>query len=147
MKKLIYTVALVVMGITASYAQDKTGPQRPNETPEQRAEKLATALQTKLSLTADQKQKVQALELERIKKSDELRKSEDGDRKDKMEKRKALMKASKDQLDAVLTPEQKTKMEALRQEGKDKLKSDRHGKGPKDKKGPKDDKTPVPVNN
>jgi protein CpxP len=146
MKKLIYTVALVVMGITASYAQDKSGPRRPNETPEQRAEKHATALQTQLSLTADQKQKVQALELERIKKSEEWRKSDDGDRKGKMEERKAFMKASKDKMDAILTAEQKTKLEASRKEMRDKFKDGRGEKGKRGDKGPKGEKTP-PANN
>jgi protein CpxP len=146
MKKLIYTVALVVMGITASYAQGKGGPRRPNETPEQRAEKVATELQTKLSLTANQKQKVQALELERIRKNEEWRKSDEGDRKGKMEERKTFMKASKDKMDAILTAEQKTKMEAARKEMKDKMKDGRgHGaRGEKGPKGPKGEKTPPP---
>jgi protein CpxP len=146
MKKLIYTVALVVMGITASYAQDKGGPRRPNESPEQRAEKYATGLQAKLGLNADQKQKVLAIELDRIKKGDEWRKQDDGDRKSRMDERKVFMKASKDKLEAILTPEQKTKLEAARKEGRDKLKSDRRERGPRGDKGPKGDKTPAANN-
>ncbi len=144
MKKLIYTVALVVMGITASYAQDKGAPRKPNESPEVRAEKHATELQTKLGLTADQKQKVQAIELDRIKKSDEWRKKDEGEMKGKMEERKAFMKASKDRMDAILTPEQKTKLEASRKEMKDKF---RDGRGERRERGPRGDKAPAPANN
>jgi len=147
MKKLIYTIALVAMGITASYAQ-KDGPRpggRDKGTPEQRAEKAATALQTILNLTADQKQKVQALELERIKKNDEFRKKDDQEMKAKMEERKTFMKASKDKMDAILTPEQKKTLDASRDEMRDKMKDRKGGKGPRGHKGPKDG-TPPPAN-
>lgn len=143
MKKLLYTVALVVMGITASFAQKPAGHGKEQGTPEERAEKHAAALQTKLGLTADQKQKVQAIELERIKKGEEWRKGDDGDRKAKMEERKAFMKASKDKMDAILTAEQKAKLEASREEMKNKMKEardSRDGKGPKGKKAPKEEK-------
>ncbi len=148
MKKLIYTIALVAMGMTASYAQ-KAGPGpggREKGTPEQRAEKAATALQTKLNLTADQKQKVQALELERIKKNDEFRKKDDQEMKAKMEERKTFMKASKDKMDAILTPEQKKTLDASRDEMRDKMKDRKGGKGPRGHKGPKDG-TPPPASN
>lgn len=147
MKKLIYTVALFVMGITAGYAQQRGDH---HGTPEQRAEKQATLLQTKLGLTAEQKEKVQALELERIKKGEEWRKGDEGDRKGKMEERKAFMKASKDKMDAILTPEQKTKWEAARQEMRGKMKGDRDGKGPRGSKEGRDGKLPTqtpPANN
>jgi protein CpxP len=141
MKRLIYTMAFVVMGITSSYAQQSDGQGRHRETPEQRAEKQATTLEAKLGLTADQKQKVQALELERFKKSEEWRKSDDGDRKGKMEERKAFMEAAKIKMEAILTPEQKTKWEAARQE----MKKGGHGKGPRVPKG--QNTPPAPANN
>lgn len=132
MKKLIYTLAFVVIGITASYAQKPNRPGKPEGTPEQRAEKHATALQTQLGLSADQKAKVQAIELERIQKGDEWRKRDQADRKNTMEDRKTFMKASKDKFDAVLTPEQKTKWEASKKEMMDKAKERRGHRGPKE---------------
>ncbi|RZJ79287.1 MAG: hypothetical protein EOO47_11260 [Flavobacterium sp.] len=131
MKKIFYTIALVVMGITASYAQTRERAGRDNLTPEQRAEKAATALQQKLSLTADQKQKVQQIELDRIKKNEEWRKADEGTMKGKMEERKAYMKASKDKMDAILTADQKKTLEASRAEMKDKMKDRKGGKGPR----------------
>jgi len=147
MKKLIYTIALVVMGMTASYAQ-QAGPRpgkRAKGTPEQRAELAATALQTKLNLTAEQKQKVQALELERIKKNDEFRKKDAQEMKAKMEERKTFMKASKEKMDAILTPEQKKTLDASRDEMRERMKDRKGGKGPRGHKGPNDG-TPPPVN-
>ena len=123
MKKILYTIAFVVIGFTASYAQKPGKAQgKPKGTPEQRAEKAANVMQQKLSLSADQKSKVMQLELDRINKSDEWRKLDDGTMKTKGEERKAFMKANKDKMDAILTPEQKKIAEASRIEMRDKMK-------------------------
>ncbi len=146
MKKILYTVAFVVMGITASYAQ-KPGRDQAREklTAEQRAEKAATAMQQKLSLTADQKQKVQQIELDRIKKNDEWRKLDENAMKGKMEERKAFAKASKDKMDAILTAEQKKTLEASRAEMRDKMKDGKGRRGPRGQR--LGDGTPPPSNN
>jgi protein CpxP len=132
MKKLIYTVALVVIGFTASYAQR---PNRDNLTPEQKAEKAATAMQQKLNLSAEQKLKVQQLELERIQKAEEWRKNDQGAMKNKMEERKTYMKASKEKMDAILTPEQRKTLDAsrdeMREKAKERMKDRKGGKGPR----------------
>lgn len=142
MKKLFYTVALVVMGITASYAQKAEGEKL---SAEERAEKVATAMQQKLSLTDDQKQKVKQIELDRIKKNDEWRKQDDATMKQKMEQRKAFAKESKDKLDAVLTAEQKKTLAASRDELKERMKDRKGDRGPRGPRGPKPgDKTPPP---
>jgi protein CpxP len=147
MRKLMYTLALVVIGFTASYAQ--TGPtgsvrgERQKSTPEQRSEKEATALQTKLNLTADQKTKVQAIALERIKKADEFRVKDDTELKAKMTARKALMKDSQAKLDAVLTPEQRKTLAASRAEMGNKM---RERRGPGHQRGIKDGTPPPPAN-
>ena len=141
MKKLFYTVALVVMGITASYAQ-KT---RENLTAEQKAEKAANAMQQKLNLTADQKSKVEQLELERIKKNEEWRKSDQGAMKNKMEERRAYMTASKEKMNAILTPEQQKTLEASREEMKNKMKERmKDRKGPRGPRAPKGSIPPPP---
>jgi periplasmic protein CpxP/Spy len=131
MKKLVYTLAFVVIGFTANAQK----PNRENLTAEQKAEKAATAMQQKLSLTADQKAKVQVLELERIQKAEEWRKNDQGVMKNKMEERKTYMKASKEKMDAILTPEQRKTLDASREEMKGKMKErmkDRKGgKGPR----------------
>ena len=160
MKKLIYTIVLVVIGITSSYAQEpgkrkvegREGKQRiegrerldrdDKLTSEQRAEKAATAMQKRLSLTDDQKQKVQSIELDRIKKNEEWRKQDDKSITNKMEERKAFMTASKEKMDKILTEEQRKTLAIAREEGKDRMKENR-GKRP----GRPGDKTPPPAKN
>jgi len=142
MKKLLYTVALVVMGITASYAQKQE-----KLTAEQKADRAATVMQQKLSLTADQKQKVQLIELDRIKKNEEWRKLDEVAMKGKMDERKAFMKASKDKIDAILTVDQKKTMDASRAEMKGKMKDRKGGKGQRGPKPGAETPPPPPANN
>ena len=143
MKKLIYTIALVVLEITSSNAQDTgrkkfegragkealEGRQRLERddklTPEQRAEKAATAMQKKLSLTDEQKQKVQSIELDRAKKNEEWRKQDDKSIKNKMEERKAFMMASKEKIDKILTEEQLKTLAITREDVKVRMKDNR----------------------
>ena len=137
MRKLLFTVAFAVLGFTASYAQKVERTERIQRiervklSPEERAEKSATALQTKLGLTADQKAKIKQIELDRAKEYDGLRKKDEATMKAKFEERKAAMKAHQDKIDAVLTAEQKTKLAASREEAKAKMKDrskDRKGR-------------------
>ncbi len=119
MRKLLFTVAFAVLGFTASYAQKS---ERVKLSAEERAEKSATALQTKLSLNTEQKAKIKQLELDRIKKHDGVRQKDEAAMKARFEERKSEMKAHQEKIDAVLTPEQKTKLAASREEMKGKMK-------------------------
>ncbi|MEJ5994921.1 hypothetical protein WG904_10875 [Pedobacter sp. Du54] len=157
MKKLMYTIALVVLGITSSNAQEpskrkvegREGKERiegrerferqDKLTAEQRAEKAATAMQKKLALTDEQKQKVLAIELDRAKKNEEWRKQDDKTMKNKMEERKAFMTASKEKMDKILTEEQRKTLASAREDVKNRVRENR-GKRP----GRPGDKTPPP---
>lgn len=144
MKKLILTVAIAVMGFTAVFAQDSTKRVRremPKLTAEQRAEKATNVMEKKLSLSADQKKKVYAVELDRAKKMDAYRNEDKSAIKGKMKERKADMDKSKAELDGILNAEQKTKLEAFRAEAKEKAGKMRKGMG----RGKKD-KAPVVSN-
>ena len=144
MKKAILTIAIAVMGFTAAFAQDTTKRARrqmPKMTAEQRAEKATARLEKELSLTADQKTKIYAVELENAKKVETWRSADQGDMKGKMKERKEAMQAQKAKIDGILTAEQKTKMEAMRSEAREK--GDRMRKGMS--KG-KRDKAPVVSN-
>lgn len=123
MKKAILTIAIAVMGFTAAFAQDSTKrprKQMPKLSAEQRAEKATSRLGKKLNLTADQKTKIYAVELENARKMETWRKAEEGARKGKMDERKAAMDQQKAKIDRILTAEQRTKMEAFRAEAKEK---------------------------
>jgi len=139
MKKVVLTLAIVVMGLTATFAQDTTKRARrqmPKMTAEQRAEKATAKLEKELNLTADQKTKVYAVELENSKKMEEWRKSDQGAMKDKMKARKSAIDAQKAKIDGILTAEQKTKMESLRAEAKEKGSKMRRGMGKRGDKKP-----------
>lgn len=144
MKKAILTIAIAVMGLTAAFAQDSTKRvrrQMPKMTAEQRAEKATARLDKALTLTADQKTKIYAIELENAKKVDSWRTADQADRKEKMKEGRAVMQAQKAKIDGVLTADQKTKMEALRLEAREKGDKMRKGMG----KG-KRDKAPIVSN-
>lgn len=137
-------MAIAVMGFTAVFAQDSTRrAKRPmaNLTAEQRAERATGMMEKKLNLTAAQKQKVYAIELDRAKKMEAYRNEDKSAMKGKMKERKADMDKSKAELDGVLNAEQKTKLEAFRAEAKEKAGKMRRGMG----KG-KRDKAPVVSN-
>ena len=98
MKKLILSIAIVVIGFTAVHAQDSTrvrkSPRAAKFTAEQRAEIVSKTMQQKLALTDDQKQKVYQVELDRVKKNDEWRKQDENAMKGEMDQRKAFLKVS-----------------------------------------------------
>ncbi|WP_406826786.1 hypothetical protein [Pedobacter sp. KACC 23697] len=145
MKKAILTVAIAVMGLTAAFAQDTTKHARramPKMTAEQRAEKVTARLEKQLSLTTDQKSKIYAIELENAKKMEAWRSADKGDMKGKMKERKAAMDEQKAKIDAVLTADQKTKMDAFRAEARERGEKMRKGMGNRGKK----DKEPVVSN-
>ncbi|MFA6277171.1 MAG: hypothetical protein WC622_10510 [Pedobacter sp.] len=144
MKKLILSIAIVVIGFTSVYAQDSTrvrkAPKAAKFTAEQRAEMASKTMQQKLALTDDQKQKVYQVELDRIKKNDEWRKEDKTTVNGKTEERKAFLKASKEKMDAILTAEQKKTLAASRDEMRAKMKDRKGPKGPH-----RGDKTPPPA--
>lgn len=144
MKKVILTIAIAVMGLTAAFAQDSTKRVRrpmPKMTAERRAEKATARLDKALTLTSDQKTKIYAIELENAKKVDSWRTADQADRKEKMKEGRAVMQAQKAKIDGVLTADQKTRMEALRLEAREKGDKMRKGMGRE-----KRDKTPVVSN-
>ena len=117
MKRLFLTLALAAFAFTASNAQSTS---KDKMTPVQKAEKSTAKLQKELSLTADQKQKVYAIELDKAKKSEDWHKKSKNDRKAQKDQHNALKEASDAQLDKVLNADQKKKLAADRAEKKDK---------------------------
>ena len=132
MKKLFLTLAIAVAGLTAGYAQS-TSTAKQKMTPAQRAEKSTAKLQQELSLTADQKQKVYAIELDKANKAEEWHKKNHDARKAMKDQHEAVKKNTDAQLDKVLTAEQKQKLNTLKAEKKEKSK-DKKGKHNKTKK-------------
>lgn len=140
MKKLFVTLAIAAIGITSAFAQNTP---KQKLTPEQKAETNTARLQKELALTADQKQKVYALELDKFKQTEEWHKKSHEDRKAQKEQHKALKDASDAKLDQVLTPDQKKKLDAIKTERKDNPKHKRGSKGKNKQTAPASSEEPV----
>ena len=135
MKKLLIITALFVGVISTGFAQDSTQRKRPAgsgphgqrfaqqmKTPEERAKMSADALEKRLNLSQEQKDKVYALHLERAAKMEKLRKSEMDMRKAQMEKRREIMNESEKKMNKILNADQQKAMEEMKQKAKERMK-------------------------
>ncbi len=86
----------------------------------------------KLGLSADQQAKIKALHEQERAQGEALRADQTLSREQKMEKRKALREATVQQVDAILTPEQRTKAQEMRS----KMRENRKEGGPRKHRGP-----------
>ena len=127
MKKIIFTLAIAVSAFTASYAQR---PERGPVSPEQRAERYADRLKEKLALSDSQRTEVYNLELEKAKKQQELRSKRKEEAGKIAEARKDEMKENEDKLLKILSPEQKSKYEAFKAEGRERMKDRKDRRAP-----------------
>jgi protein CpxP len=133
MKTIVLTLAIALIGLTSGYAQT-AGKQ--NMTAEQKAEKSTAKLEKTLQLTADQKQKIYAVELDKYKQSEAWHQQSNADRKAKKDQHIASKKETDAKIDQVLTADQKKKLEDLRTAKKAKMqeRKDNHkGSKPDDK--------------
>ncbi|RZL15808.1 MAG: periplasmic heavy metal sensor [Pedobacter sp.] len=107
MKKLLIICGLLFSVVTFANAQDGQGQGRRGGTPEERAKRQTEMLSEKLTLTADQKAKVQAIYLEQ---GPRMRKLRDSLGDDRTAVRAAMVKANEQneaKIAAVLTDDQK----------------------------------------
>ena len=127
-------IAGLLIGLVgASYSQDaplRKGDKavqahREMKSAEERAKMSANALEKKLNLTPEQKEKVYALQLERINKMEKLQKAASAYRKNQMEKRKELMADGKEKMNNILTEEQEKTLEEMKTKGKERLQNSR----------------------
>jgi hypothetical protein len=129
MKKIMITAGLLIGLIGASYSQDaplRKGDKavqahREMKSAEERAKMSANALEKKINLTPEQKEKVYTLQLERINKMEKLQKAAIAYRKNQMEKRKELMADGKEKMNNILTEEQEKTLEEMKTKGKERL--------------------------
>jgi hypothetical protein len=122
MKKVLLFTAILFSTISI-YAQDSTS----KKTPEERATMYVKELNKELSLSADQSVKIQSIQLESIKKVEEIR-SKDGDKKEIRKQVKSVNDGANEAIKTNLTTEQKLKFEALLEQKKEKAKNKTNGK-------------------
>jgi Spy/CpxP family protein refolding chaperone len=109
MKKYILTIGLFVAIVANTFAQK--GQQK---TPEERAQKSTEMMEKNLSLTADQKTKIYAASLERMKAMEVLRTAAGEGNKPDQEQMKAISQKFNKVVKETLTAEQNAKMEEER---------------------------------
>ena len=122
MKKALLVMAILFSTISM-YAQDSTV----KKTPEERATMYVKELNKELILSADQSVKIQGIQLESIKKVEEIR-SKDGDKKEIRKQVKSVNDGANEAIKTNLTTEQKLKFEALLEQKKEKAKNKTNGK-------------------
>jgi Spy/CpxP family protein refolding chaperone len=129
MKKIMITAGLLIGLVGAGYSQNtplRKGDKavqahREMKSAEERAKMSANALEKKINLTPEQKEKVYTLQLERINKMEKLQKAAIAYRKNQMEKRKELMADGKEKMNNILTEEQEKTLEEMKTKGKERL--------------------------
>ena len=103
-----------LIAIMFAFASITAFAQRPdtNRTPEQRAEAQTKTMTESLKLSEDQQKQIYTLNLDRAKKMEELRDSQNQDRS----KMRESMEAFNTELSKVLTPEQQEKYKTMMEE-------------------------------
>lgn len=125
MKKILLTIAVLFVTI-ASFAQNGA-----RKTPEERAEMFMKGLNKEVTLTADQSSKIQIIQMDGIKKIEEIRAkmTENSDRKAMRQEVIAINDATETKIKAVLTDEQKIKFDAWQDKKKEEMKNRQDGGG------------------
>jgi Spy/CpxP family protein refolding chaperone len=124
MRKLMLAAIAVVFVCSTALGQQR---QRPSS--DDIAKKQTEQMTKNLSLTDDQKAKVDAINLKYAKKQEEAFKSSKEDREAKREEMKKTRDAKDSELKAVLTADQYTKYQQIREEQKNKRGEKGKGKG------------------
>ncbi|MBK8659488.1 MAG: hypothetical protein IPN22_11620 [Bacteroidetes bacterium] len=127
MKKSMYVLSMLCFAVAVSFAQSSTQTSKTEKvvkqeraTPEQRAQSAVAEIDKVVTLTADQKSKIQKLALDKISKLDAIR-AKYKDQKDAgKEEMEQVRKMYRQDVKAVLTPEQIEKAKAREKAVKEK---------------------------
>jgi len=143
MKKLILSAVLFMVLSTMAFAQQDSMRMKHNrhprveQTPEKRAQKMTDVLSNKLSLSADQKSKIYAINLASAKKAEIKRKARMAEMKKEKEAIRTELKKHDQQISAVLNDDQIKVYQDLKKERIDHFKKHRrpshHGKWQQEK--------------
>jgi len=124
MKKIFLIACLIIFSGKIAFAQTDSTLNSSSKTPEERAEKHSQHFAKSLGLTADQTAKIKAIDLEHIKKIDELRTKykNQTDKQAKGKEFKILDENTDAKYKAVLTPAQYEKYWQAKKERMEKKK-------------------------
>ncbi len=105
MKKM-FMLVLIVAGSLTAFAQNRGGDQSKELTPDERIDKIMTRMTSELNLNADQQSQIREMITKR-----EVKRSEEGLTPDDK-------KAMKEDIDAILTDEQRAKRDEMMRDRK-----------------------------
>ena len=139
---LLFAAALAVAALAPKlHAQDNPPADKGPRGPRPGMEMMGEHAAKELGLSEDQKSQIKAINESYRPQFDALRDDASLSRPQKREKFQALQQERQAKVDAVLTPEQRTKAQAMREKARERMKDRREGKGPRghgadDKDGP-----------
>lgn len=133
MKKIILIATIFTLTFATAFAQ--RGQQREATTPEQRAERITIRMSEQLELTETQKEEIYKINLENSQKRNAEMEAVKKERAEKRSQMQESMKAQNEQIEAVLTPEQKVKWSELKESNREKGQQMR--KGENERRGPR----------
>lgn len=119
MKKIIIMAFAILVSVAGAFAQE-AAVGKVKKSAEERAEKFTKRMTKELTLDAAQQDRVKILNLERFKQIEEVKGNMATNKKEAAAKLKEVNEAYLNNLKGVLTAEQLTKFEALKEEMKEK---------------------------
>lgn len=125
--------AIFAMTFAGAFAQrgqsgSRGGQQKESMTPVQRAERMTIKMTEELGLTEDQKQKIYKINLENAQKREAQREERQADQTERRAAMQAQNKEQNEQIETLLTPEQITKWEEVKKEGRRQMQEGSKGK-------------------
>jgi Spy/CpxP family protein refolding chaperone len=127
-KAFVILAALALTSVGSTFAQTAVAPARPAKSPEQRADRLGQYFAKQLSLSPDQEARFEPILQAQLQEMQGLKeKYPAGNRRGAGPELKAAKAKYDEQFKAVLTPEQFTKFEQIRQEQVQKMRDRRQG--------------------
>jgi Spy/CpxP family protein refolding chaperone len=119
MKKIVLAVLALFVLIGNISAQENQLQGRKKKSPVERAEAFSKKMTKNLDLDATQQERVKVINLDRFKQLEEARSSFGGDRKQIASKVKEVNDAYFNNLKGILTPEQFSKFQEMKEEMKE----------------------------
>jgi periplasmic protein CpxP/Spy len=128
MKKFMIVAVALFISVSAAFAQSGTIAAKEKKSPEERAGKFTQRMTKELALDATQQERVKGINLERFKQLEEAKSVTTADTKETSTKVKQINENYFMNLKGVLTPEQFTRFQEMKEEMKEKAFQKKQGK-------------------
>jgi Spy/CpxP family protein refolding chaperone len=145
-RKFVLGLCVIALGLAlpATVIRAEDGPPPSKKEPGPKGER-GEMMKEKLGLTDAQAEQIKKIHEDERTQLRALRENEDLPKEEKRAELRKIREATKTKVDALLTPEQKTKADKMREEMKERMeerRAEKGEKGPKGEKGSKGDRGP-----